>query len=174
MEAELISVILSAAVTMKTDKKAGDTVRTSLEELMPLIRTQLKAGQSVRFFPKGTSMLPMLRETLDSVTISAAKDGLRKYDIALYKRDDGQYVLHRVIRAGETYTFIGDSQFEEEQCVRADQVIAVVTGFCRKEREYSVSDLSYQLYVRLWHLSRPMRRFWRRGCRWLRRHMIKK
>ena len=142
-----------------------------LDELMPLILEHLANGRSVRIFPKGTSMLPMLRQGIDSVTLSPNPGKLKKYDIPFYLRDNGQYVLHRIVRAGETYTCVGDNQFVFECGVRPDQMIALVTAFTRGSKEISVNSLSYRLYCRFWHYSRPLRYFWRRGIGWLRRHV---
>ena len=124
---------------------------------MPLIREELAAGRSVTFSPRGTSMLPMLREGLDSVTLSPLPEKLQKYDLPLYRRNNGQYVLHRIIRAGDTYTCIGDNQFIPEKDLRQDQMIALVTAFRRGSRTYSVHSPAYRLYCRVWHLSRPVR-----------------
>lgn len=136
---------------------------------MPLIQEQLVRGQTVRFSPRGTSMLPMLRQGLDTVTLSPAPERLRKFDLPLYRRENGQYVLHRVIRAGSAYTCMGDNQFAPEPGVGHDQVIALVTAFSRDGREYSVHSPAYWFYCRLWHFSRPVRRLWRRGRSLLRR-----
>ena len=144
--------------------------RTSAEALMPVFREQLEAGHTIRFSPKGVSMLPMLREGKDSVELSPLPEKLRKYDVVLYQRDNGQYVLHRIIRTGRTYTCMGDNQFTPEPGLRRDQMIAVVTAFCREEKQYRVRHWGYGLYCRIWHYSRPLRHFWKRGIRWLRRH----
>ena len=140
-----------------------------LEQLMPLIRERLAMGQSVRFNPKGTSMLPMLRQGIDSVVLSPLPKKLKKYDLPLYQRDDGKYILHRIVKVGETYTCIGDNQFDYETGIRHDQLIAVVTAFTRGQKLHSVNELSYQLYCRFWHYSRGVRHFWRRGIGWLKR-----
>lgn len=142
-----------------------------MEDIMPLIREMLNNGQSVRFAPKGTSMLPMLREGIDSVVLSPLPERLQKYDLPLYQRENGQYVLHRIVHAGDTYTCIGDNQFVLEAGIPHSRMIAVVTAFYRGDREYKVGDLDYRLYCRFWHCSRPLRRFWRRGIRWIRRHL---
>ena len=71
-----------------------------LEALMPLILEQLEAGKNVRFSPRGISMLPMLRQGVDSVVLSPLPSRLKKYDLPLYRRKSGQYVLHRVVEAG--------------------------------------------------------------------------
>lgn len=144
---------------------------TPMEALMPLIRERLAAGQSVRFSPRGTSMEPMLRQGTDSVVLSPLPEKLKKYDLPLYRREDGNYVLHRIVAVGETYTCIGDNQFEKETGLRREQMIAVVTAFYRGDKLYSVNAPRYRLYCRFWDCSRPFRHFWRRGTGWLRRHM---
>ena len=149
------------------------TKQTRLEELMPLIRERLDAGGKVRFSPMGISMLPMLRQGMDTVTLSPVPKRLKKYDLPLYRRDDGKYILHRIVKTGECYTCIGDNQFALETGVRQDQIIAVVTSFSRNGKDIPVTALSYQLYCRMWHYSRPVRRFWRRGIGWLRRNFMK-
>lgn len=138
---------------------------------MPLLREQLAQGHSVRFSPRGISMLPMLRQGRDSVVFSPVPEKLQKYDLPLYQRDDGHFVLHRIVEAGETYTCIGDNQFILEHGLRHDQMIAVVKIFYRGDKAHSVDELTYRIYCRFWHYSRPVRHFWRRGIGWLRRHL---
>ena len=132
-----------------------------LDDLMPLIRERLAAGQTVSFFPNGVSMLPMLRQGRDSVELSPAPERLKKYDLPLYQRDNGQYVLHRVVAVGKDYTCVGDNQFLLEPGVERRQVIALVTSFTRDGKRVEVTDLRYQIYCRLWCASRPLRHFWR-------------
>ena len=144
-----------------------------LEELMPLLREQLALGKTVKFSPRGISMLPMLRQGIDSVVLSPVPERLRKYDLPLYRRDDGKYILHRIVAAGETYTCAGDNQFELEHGVRHDQMIAVVTAFTRGDKLHSTQEVPYKVYCRIWHVSRGLRHFWRRGIGWLKRHVYK-
>lgn len=140
-----------------------------LEQLMPLIAEQLGRGESVMFYPKGTSMLPMLRQGQDSVVLSPLPQQLKKYDLPLYQRDNGQYVLHRIVRVGGTYTCIGDNQFEFETGVEHHQMIGLVTAFIQDGKRTEVTDLGYRLYCRFWVASRPVRHLWRRGVNLLKR-----
>lgn len=162
-----------APSTAATWDKTMQTVeyQVKLDDLMPLFREQLDAGKSVKFSPRGISMLPMLRQGIDSVVLSPIPEQLQKYDLPLYRRDDGKYILHRIVKTGQTYTCIGDNQFQPEPGVRREQMIALVTAFTRGSREHSVNEPAYRLYCRLWHHSRGIRHFWRRGIGWLRRHM---
>lgn len=143
----------------------------TLEELLPLIQEGLAAGKRVRFSPKGTSMLPMLRQGIDTVIISPVPEKLKKYDLPLYRRSSGQFVLHRIVEVGERYTCVGDNQFDLEKGLRHDQMIGVVTAFTRGDRRISVTNPGYRLYCRFWHYSRPLRRLWRSGVAWLRRRI---
>ena len=128
-----------------------------LDDMMPIFREKLAQGKTVRFYPKGTSMRPMLRQGIDSVVLAPLPKKLKKYDLPLYQRDNGQYVLHRIVKAGDTYTCIGDNQFEYEYGVRHDQMIGLVTGFYRDQEYHSVWELSHRTYRVLWHHSRTIR-----------------
>ena len=142
---------------------------TQLDNLMPLFRERLAAGQKIRFSPRGVSMLPMLRQGRDCVVLSPLPEKLKKYDLPLYQRDDGKYILHRIVSVGQTYTCIGDNQYTYEPGVRREQMIALVTSFTRGDREVSVADPVYRLYCRLWHHSRGIRHFLSRVKNRLRR-----
>ena len=135
----------------------------ALNELMPVIKEQLAADKTVtNFLPRGISMLPMIRQGRDTVELSPLPEGkLKKYDLPLYQRDDGQYVLHRIVKVGEHYTCVGDNQFELEYPVRHDQLIAIVTAFTRNGKRMEVTAWHHRLYCRFWHLSRPVRKVFR-------------
>lgn len=142
---------------------------TQLDNLMPLMRERLAAGQKIQFSPRGTSMLPMLRQGKDTVILSPLPETLKKYDLPLYQREDGKYILHRIVAVGDTCTCIGDNQYQYEPGVRREQMIALVTAFTRGEKEISVHNPVYRLYCSLWHHSRGTRYFLRRVKNKLRR-----
>jgi hypothetical protein len=142
---------------------------TVLAELMPLIRERLAAGQSVSFSPKGTSMLPMLRQGVDTVELSGIQGGLKKYDIPLYQRENGQFVLHRIVKTGKSFTCMGDNQFQPEYPVEPEQMIAVVTAFTRNGRRIEVTNPGYRFYCRFWCFTRPVRHLLRRCWRGVKR-----
>ena len=149
----------------------SQTKEVSFEEVMPVIKDRLANGTSVWIYPKGVSMLPMIRQGIDRVLLSPVPDKLQKYDLPFYQRDNGQFVLHRIVGVGETYTCVGDNQVDLETGVRYDQMIAFVTAFTRGDKEISVSSLPYKVYCRYCHYFRGVRHLWRRGVGWLRRHL---
>lgn len=148
--------------TQKGVKPNEATTRFAmLEELMPLMRERLAEGQRVRLSPMGVSMLPMLREGRDTVELSAPPKRLKRFDLPLYQRADGKYVLHRVVRVGKTYTCAGDNQTALEHGITHEQVIAVVTAFTRDGVTHTTNETGYRLYCRFRHYTRFPRRIWR-------------
>lgn len=128
-----------------------------LEEVMPFFLERLAAGESVKFTPQGTSMKPMILGGRDQVILSPKPEKWKKYDLPFYQRDNGQYVLHRIVKVDKTITCIGDNQFEYEEGLRPDQMIAIATGFVRKGKTRSTKRFSYRIYCRFWHWSRGVR-----------------
>lgn len=142
-----------------------------LSQLLPVMQEQLAAGRNVVFSPRGVSMQPMLRQGRDRVTLSPVNGPLKKYDLPLYRLDNGKFILHRVVAVGETYTCRGDNTYIDEPGIRQDQLIGVVSAFSRKGRSISVQDAPYRLYCRVWVGAYPLRRFLHRGVNWLRRRL---
>lgn len=133
----------------------------NLDEVMPLFRQRLAEGGRVLFGPKGVSMLPMIRQGIDSVELGPLPEKLKKYDLPLYQRKDGHYVLHRIVKVTDTYTCIGDNQFQLEKGLTHDQMIGVVTALYRGEKRWDVDCWQYKLYCRVWHYTRFPRKCWR-------------
>lgn len=122
-----------------------------LDELMPLIQEKLNMGAEVELPSSGNSMYPLFRHRQDSFRLSRTENAPEKYDMVLYRRDNGTYVLHRIVGVGpEGYILRGDNQFDSEYPVRADQIIAVVSSFSRSGKQVCCGDFGYWLYTRLW------------------------
>ncbi len=116
---------------------------------------------------RGVSMRPMLRQGKDFITVERKSGRLKKYDVALYRRPNGAYVLHRVVEVcPEGYVILGDNCYAKEFGIREDQVFGVLVGFSRGEKQISVTDRWYQLYARVWYWLYPVRRIfmWLRGA----------
>ena len=132
----------------------------ALEQLMPLIREQLERGKTVTFAPRGVSMLPLLRQGKDAVVLSPVESILNKNDIILYRRDNGRYILHRIVEVGPTYTCMGDNQTDPEYGVCRQQIIGVVSAVIRQNKRVEISKPAYRIYCAMLDVLRPMRRFW--------------
>lgn len=142
---------------------------TSIDDMIPLIKERINNGGNVSFTPMGVSMYPMLRNGIDTVVLSPLPDRLKKYDVIFYRRTNGKYVLHRIVGVGESYTCIGDNQYQKEKGIEHFQVIAVVSSFTRKGKKYDINNFGYKLYCRIWHYTRFPRKILRGIKRSLRR-----
>ena len=135
------------------------TKSVMLSEIYDVMKEMLENGGTVDFNPRGTSMLPTIRNDGDRVVLKK-KDKLKKYDLPLYLRDNGQFVLHRVYRVNPdgTYNMCGDNQWHIEENVRPDQIIGTVIKINRNGKVFSTTNLIYRIYVMLWVTIRPIRR----------------
>lgn len=99
----------------------------------------------------GDSMLPLIRQGRDLLIISAVNGRLKRYDVPLYKRDSGQYVLHRILKVrADDYVICGDNRWQREYGITDRHIIGVLTGIVRDGKEISVNDKRYRLYVHIW------------------------
>ena len=118
----------------------------------------------------GDSMLPLIRQGRDLLVIERPDGRLKKYDVPLYRRDSGQYVLHRVLKVRENdYVICGDNRWAKEYGVTDRQILGVLTAVIRDGKELPVTDRRYRLYVRLWCGLFPLRAFALRGLHILKR-----
>ena len=146
---------------MRSEPRREPVDVSQLCELMDAVFAQ---DGVFRFAPTGGSMRPMLREKRDTVVLAPVRGNVRKYDVILYRRADGQIVLHRVIRVEKSGDLVlcGDAQVEPERGICPGQVRGVLTSFSRDGREVSARCLRYRAYAVLWVASRPVRRVFRR------------
>lgn len=104
------------------------------------------------YITKGRSMRPFLRSGEDLVQIEAKKDSrFRKYDAVLYRRPDGKYVLHRIVKVlADSYIICGDNCWQLERGITDSQILGVLSGVIRKGKKLDVNSRGYRLLVRLW------------------------
>ena len=128
-------------------------MKLNMEELVPLITEVINSGAIFKLYPHGQSMLPTIEEGVDAVDLSYPFK-LKKYDIVLYKREEGKYVLHRIVKEhGEYYDMCGDAQLDIEKNVPKSNVIAVVSAIHRKDKIlFSTDFLFYKEAVILYRI----------------------
>ena len=128
-------------------------IKTTYEE-------ELNRKGSFTYTCSGVSMLPLLRQHKDLFTIEKKQDRCEKYDVVLYKRPPKSYVLHRVVEVREKdYVILGDNCLNKEYGIKDEDILGVMTSFVRNGKEYPVSHRGYRLYVAVWYLLYPLRRF---------------
>lgn len=129
------------------------TPEAAAERLLPL----LEQGQTVPLTVTGSSMFPFLHHGRDTVYLMKAAQPPRVGDLAFYRRSAGNYILHRVIAAGETYTMLGDRQMGSEPGIRREQILAVAVAVRRNGRLLRPGSLMWGFFRGPWQWLRPLR-----------------
>jgi len=94
---------------------------------------------------KGSSMLPLLKESIDQVMIEQNKD-IYLYDVVLFRSKD-KLVIHRIIKQKKDYYYItGDNQYKLEK-VHKNQILGVATNFIKDGITIDRTNKEYQKYV---------------------------
>ena len=105
----------------------------------------------------GTSMWPMLRDRRDTIVVRPCEGRLKKFDVALYRRDSA-YVLHRVIDVNETgYRILGDNCIAAED-VPCNAVIGRLDEFWRGNKHCNPRSRAWLAYAYVWRGLWPLRR----------------
>lgn len=166
---------------MNKHTETAQVVTLPLEQMFPVMQEQLALGQEVVLTITGNSMSPFVRHRRDQVVlVSADAAALQPGDVPLIRRDNGQFVLHRIVERDDgavrkcwgrkkayptavedlRYTLLGDAQWDLEPDVRADQILAVATAFIRKGCRWECDSPAYRRNRLLWHRLLPLRRVW--------------
>ena len=121
-----------------------------MDSLYDVIGLQLEKGGKANLVVTGVSMRPLLQEGKDTVVLKPITQAPKAGDITLHRRDNGQYVLHRIIRVTpEGYQISGDNQYELEEVSR-EQLLAVVDGFTKAGKHHTLREPGYRLYTWVW------------------------
>ena len=122
-----------------------------LSDYEELIREVLATGGEFRLYPHGTSMLPLLRQGIDSVALRSLDRPPRKFDILFYKRQDGSYILHRVKEVTDKGLVLwGDNHTMLEYGITEENIIGYAARVFRGDKELDCQSLRYNLYLWLW------------------------
>ena len=110
---------------------------------------------------KGTSMNPLFVSGRDKVLIEKKTQSLKKGDVALFVRNDGTHVLHRVYKViNGVYVFWGDNHLFLEYGVGDNAVIGIAKGYYKGEKYIDFSkSKKYKFYKAFWCKSVALRRF---------------
>ena len=121
----------------------------SLSELEPVMLEVIDSGSEFVMRTHGISMTPMLSDGHDEVVLVKPMGRQKKYDVALFKRADGQFILHRVVgEDSDGYIFRGDNQIINEHGVTDNMIIAVMTAYVKNGRRIEIADAEYKRYLK--------------------------
>lgn len=142
------------------------------------VRDAIARGETILIAGTGTSMEPLIRAERDKVLLAPLPDRpLLPGDIVLYRRANGQTVLHRICRVRKDgYDMLGDGQLWVEEHVAKEQLIAFAREIRRpdgvllcdtpQERRRACREMKQK--IRRLH-PHPLRVFAKRARRYLRR-----
>ncbi len=125
-------------------------VEKEMAQLVAVIEQPLKEGKEAAFTVRGNSMWPLLLSGRDKVVVKKF-DEYRKYDIVLYRRESGNYVLHRIVgKKGNAFVLAGDGETEKEYPIYPEQILAKAVSVVRKEKPFSCNTFGFKAYSRFW------------------------
>ena len=132
-----------------------------MDELAPIITEVVEAGQDVTITVTGNSMRPLWHHLKNTVTLTGCDpERLKRGDVPLYRRADGKYVLHRIIRVNDdNFDLVGDGQYIVEHALEKFRVLAVAKAFTKGGRHYTVKNWIYRAYSVLWMWVLPVRKY---------------
>lgn len=116
---------------------------------MNKFENEIQSKGYIVYTNEGDSMMPLLREHRDILVIRKITEPLKKYDAVLFKRPNGAYVLHRIVRVcglGQ-YRIAGDNRWFSE-LVPEEWIIGILTEVIRDGRHISVESEEYKAYVK--------------------------
>ncbi len=132
--------------------------KIALADIYPVIKEQLESGGNVKLPITGTSMLPLLVQGRDFVVLTICEKA-KINDIIFYRRDNGQFVLHRIIDIDESgYVLCGDNQWVKEYGIKDHNIIGVVTEIHRNGKAIHIDDKKYIKYYKRWLKLLPIRK----------------
>lgn len=133
----------------------------------------LEKHGSLTYSNVGVSMLPLLRQGRDLFVVRKKGDERCKAgDVVLYRRSQNKYVLHRIIKVRPTdYVILGDNCIAREYGITDDDIIGVMAGFVRDDREHSVKETGYRIYTFIWMHTASLRIFLKKYAIRLRRRI---
>lgn len=115
-----------------------------MADLLPFIEEAFSKDMTFKIPITGTSMNPFLVEGRDYVLIEKPSLPLEIGDVPLYRRDNGTFVLHRVVDKTEKgYVMCGDNQFILEKDIEDKHIIGVMCTVCRDGKTFNVDDEEY-------------------------------
>ena len=127
--------------------------------LLGEVKSLLAEGKDVVIPTKGSSMLPFIRGSRDSVALRKLET-LEVGDIVLAEIRKGVYVLHRVFELdGDDVTLMGDGNLRGvEKCRRCDVAGTALKVLKDGVKEVDCRGTKAMRKARIWRRIRPFRR----------------
>ena len=132
----------------------------SSHDYLDTLKEAVGSGRDCSMIITGNSMQPFLLHGRDTIYFRAPKERLKRGDMVFFQRENGQYVMHRLLKTDERgYYFIGDNQTEVEGPVSSSQIFAVVYQVKRKGRILGPKSFWWVFFRTFWLRIIPLRPF---------------
>lgn len=116
---------------------------------MTNFENEIRKSGYIVFTNEGDSMMPLLRQHKDLMVIRKITEPLKKNDAVLFKRPDGSYVMHRIIKVcglGQ-YRIGGDNRYFSE-IIPEEWIIGILTEVIKDGKHISVQSEEYKKYLK--------------------------
>lgn len=116
---------------------------------MTKFEDEIRSRGYIAYTNEGDSMLPLLRQHRDVMVIRRITGPLKRNDAVLFKRPDGAYVLHRIVRVcgNGQYRIAGDNR-DFSELVPEEWIIGILTEVIRDGRHIYADSEEYSAYVK--------------------------
>lgn len=126
-------------------------VSVDTKEYVTVLKEMVDNGMEVSMIVTGTSMEPFLIHNRDRIYFKKPEGSLKNGDMVFFQRKTGEYVMHRIIKAGnKNYYLAGDHQTCLEGPIEETQIFAKVVSVERAGIWLSEENLSWKFYAVLW------------------------
>lgn len=133
------------------------------EAYIGVLKELLADGKQVSLAVTGSSMEPFLTGGRDQVLLAPIKRPLKKGDLVLFQRENGAYVLHRILRVtSKGCILIGDGQQETEGPIERERILGVAERALRNGESISEGSFWWDFFAKIWIRIIPLRPVFRK------------
>ncbi|MBQ7760434.1 MAG: S24/S26 family peptidase [Clostridia bacterium] len=120
-----------------------------LKDTWPIIEEVISSGGEFHLAPHGNSMLPLIKPGKDTVVLVAPTD-LKEQDIVLYRRANGQFILHRIMYIKKDHLLMcGDNLDYYEYEIKLEDILAKVKDILIDGKtKVDTTSRKYKKYVK--------------------------
>jgi len=140
------------------------------KKYVSILKDLVEEGKEVSLTVVGNSMSPFLHHLKDKIFFAAPDRPLKKGDMVFYQRANGRFVMHRIVKVkADGYYMVGDAQTAIEGPLKREQIFAIVTKVCRKDKMLSEGNFLWHFFQGPWLWIRPLRPLIFKVYGWIRR-----
>ena len=125
----------------------------SITQLVEVMNTAFDQNLKFEMPVNGTSMLPFIHAGDLVMLDKISNHKIKKGDVVLYKRENGQYVLHRIQSIkNKKLVMLGDNQLKLEKNIAYNQLLAKMISYKTKKKDVSVKSFKYRFWTNIWNI----------------------